>query len=235
MSAPLPEREHEHEHEHEFEAALGLPELLPKGEKILWQGSPHWRALAVHTLHVRALSFYFSVMLLWRASTLKYDGASWFAVAQSMALLLPLALIALGLLTGFAWLTSKTSVYTVTNRRVVMRIGIVLTVTFNLPHRLIESVSLRPLANETADIALLLAPTDNIAYGNLWPHARPWRLRRTEPMLRAVPDGLKVGELLASAMRASVSSSEALVGTGVRPSQVQPAYSEVRQTSALTA
>ena len=235
MSAPLPEREHEHEHEHEFEAALGLPELLPKGEKILWQGSPDWRTLAVHTMHVRALSFYFSVMLLWRACTLKYDGASWSAVAQSMALLLPLALIALGLLTGFAWLTSKTTVYTVTNRRVVMRIGIVLTVTFNLPLRLIESASLRPLAKGTADIALLLAPTDNIAYGNLWPHARPWRLRRTEPMLRAVPDGLKVGELLASAMKASISSSETFVGTGVRPSQVQPAYSEVRQTRALTA
>ncbi len=230
MSTPSPAREHEHE----FEAALGLPELLPAGEKIIWQGSPDWRTLAVQIMHVRTLSFYFAAMLLWRASTLKYDGASWFAVVQSMALLLPLALIALGLLLGFAWLTSKTSVYTVTNRRVVMRIGIVLTVTFNLPHRLIESVSLRPLAKGTADIALVLAPTDNIAYGNLWPHARPWRLRRTEPMLRAVPDGAKVGELLASAMRASISLSEPSVGSvPVRATQQHPAHGDARQGNAL--
>lgn len=230
MSTPSPVREHEHE----FEAALGLPELLPAGEKIIWQGSPDWRTLAVQIMHVRTLSFYFAAMLLWRASTLKYDDASWFAVAQSMALLLPLALIALGLLLGFAWLTSKTSVYTVTTRRVVMRIGIVLTVTFNLPYRLIESVSLRPLAKGTADIALLLAPTDIIAYGNLWPHARPWRLRRTEPMLRAVPDGAKVGELLASAMRASMSLSEPSVGSApARAKQEHPAYGDARQGNAL--
>ncbi len=230
MSTPSPVREHEHE----FEAAVGLPELLPAGEKIIWQGSPDWRTLAVQIMHVRTLSIYFAAMLLWRASTLKYDGASWFAVAQSMALLLPLALVALGLLIGFAWLTSKTSVYTVTNRRVVMRIGIVLTVTFNLPHRLIESVSLRPFAKGTADIALLLVPTDNIAYGNLWPHARPWRLRRTEPMLRAVPDGAKVGELLASAMQASLVSSESLAGTApARQKQDHPAYGDARQARAL--
>ena len=38
-SAPLAE-------EHEFEAARGLPELLPAGERVLWQGSPDWRGLA---------------------------------------------------------------------------------------------------------------------------------------------------------------------------------------------
>ena len=32
--------------EHEFEAALGLPEPLPAGETILWQGVPSWTAMA---------------------------------------------------------------------------------------------------------------------------------------------------------------------------------------------
>ena len=34
--------------EHEFEAALGLPEPLPAGETILWQGAPSWTAMAKH-------------------------------------------------------------------------------------------------------------------------------------------------------------------------------------------
>jgi hypothetical protein len=33
--------------EHEFEAQLGLPEKLPKGESILWQGAPDFKAVAL--------------------------------------------------------------------------------------------------------------------------------------------------------------------------------------------
>ena len=55
MSAPTPA------HEHEFEAAHGLPEPLPRGEHILWQGSPDWRTLAVQVMHVRTQAFYFAV------------------------------------------------------------------------------------------------------------------------------------------------------------------------------
>ena len=196
-------------HEHEFEAAHGLPELLPHGEKILWQGAPDWRTLAIQVMHVRTLAIYFAAMLLWRGGTVLNDTGSLLAALVSIAIPTPLALVALGLMTLFAWLTSRTTVYTLTNRRVVMRIGIVLSVTFNLPYRTIESVSLRTdakgekrasNANDTGDIALLLAASDKIAYANLWPHARPWRVKRPEPMLRAVPQSARVGQLLATAI-----------------------------------
>ena len=130
-------------HEHEFEAAHGLPELLPAGERILWQGSPDWRTLAIKVMHLRTLSIYFAVMLVWRSGTVLSDTGSLLAALVSIAIPAPLALVALGLMTLFAWLTSRTTVYTLTNRRVVMRIGIVLSVTFNLPYRMIEAVSLR--------------------------------------------------------------------------------------------
>ena len=139
------------------------------------------------------------------------------AALQSIALPLPLALVALGLLAMFAWLTARTAVYTLTNQRVVMRIGIVLSVTFNLPHRMIESVNIRHFSKGTGDIALLLAASDKIAYGNLWPHARPWRLKRTEPMLRAVPQAAKVGEMLASAVQAIPAATRSPNATGLQP------------------
>ena len=62
-------------HEHEWEAAPGLPEPLPKGEKILWQGAPHWWMLAVHAFHVRKVAIYFGLMLAWQAISLRADGA----------------------------------------------------------------------------------------------------------------------------------------------------------------
>ena len=49
--------------EHEFEAAPGLPEALPAGERILWQGSPDWKLLAAEAFHVRRLSLYFALMI----------------------------------------------------------------------------------------------------------------------------------------------------------------------------
>ena len=43
--------------EHEFEAVTGLPEPLPAGERVLWQGSPDWRALAREAFHLPAIAF----------------------------------------------------------------------------------------------------------------------------------------------------------------------------------
>ena len=42
--------------EHEFEAALGLPEPLPAGETILWQGAPNWIAMAKHVFRLQWLA-----------------------------------------------------------------------------------------------------------------------------------------------------------------------------------
>ena len=59
--------------EHEFEAAPGLPEALPAGERILWQGSPDWKLLAAEAFHVRRLSLYFALMIALQA-VMSWDG-----------------------------------------------------------------------------------------------------------------------------------------------------------------
>jgi hypothetical protein len=116
------------QHEHEFEASPGLPEKLPANEHILWQGAPDWWQLAVHALHVRSLAFYFAGMMAIQAAFLQADGQP---LVPSLALSAGLACLALGLLAATAWFSASTTLYTLTNRRIVMRIGIVLTLTFN--------------------------------------------------------------------------------------------------------
>ena len=186
--------------EHEFESSPGLPEPLPSGERVLWQGSPDWRALARDAMHLRGLAWYFGLLLLWRGAVSFQDTGSLGEAGRAVLWLLPLALAALAILAGIAWLASRASLYTITDRRVVMRIGIVLTITFNLPYRRIEAAGLRTLADGTGDITLLLDPSARIAYLHLWPHARPWHVRRTQPMLRAVPDAHRVSVLLSRAL-----------------------------------
>lgn len=186
--------------EHEFEAAPGLPEPLPKNERLLWQGSPDWRALAVRAFHVRKLIVYFTVILLLRGASVFSDGGSFADTAIAVLWLSPLAVIAVGIAVSLAQLSARTAVYTITDRRVVMRIGIVLTVTFNLPYRSIQNADLRlDKSDGTGDIALQLKAPDRIAYLHLWPHARPWRMARPEPMLRGLSDAAAVAKILSGA------------------------------------
>jgi hypothetical protein len=189
-------------HEHEFEAAPGLPEALPAGERIIWQGSPDWRVLAIEALHLRKAAIYFAVLLIWRMALVMAEGQPAAEYAGSLAALTSLAVLALCILAGMAWLISRTSLYTLTDRRVVMRIGVVLGITFNLPLGRIVGADIRLRADGKGDIALQLAEPEQIAYANLWPHARPWRVKRSQPMLRAIPEVQRVGAMLAKARAA---------------------------------
>lgn len=193
--------------EHEFEPMQGLPEMLPTGERVLWQGAPHWQTVARDVFHVRKFAIYFGVLLVWRALTVLSDGGTLAHAVIATLWLVPLALGAIGLLALLAWLTSRTAMYTITNQRVVMRIGIVLTITFNIPFRTIQSVGMHTHANGTCDMTLSLNDADRIAYLQLWPHVRPWQFARTEPMLRAVPDAHRVAEILTSALGGSAAAS----------------------------
>ena len=96
---------------------------------------------------------------------------------------------------------ARTTVYTITNRRVVMRVGVVLSITFNLPFAQIASAGFRA-RGKAGDIVLSLAGSDRIAYLHLWPHVRPWQLKRTQPMLRALADAKTVAQTLATALAA---------------------------------
>lgn len=192
-----------HEHEHDFEARPGLPEPLPPGEQLLWQGAPDWRLLARHAFHARTLAIYFAVILALRLVTQWAETGSGVQALLATLWLLPLAALAVGMACLMAWLASRTTVYTLTDRRVVMRVGIVLTLTFNLPFKRVESAALHRLQRQagdgSGDIALTLSAGNSIAYAHLWPHARPWKLARTQPMLRALPDAAAVAGLLTAA------------------------------------
>jgi hypothetical protein len=188
--------------EHEHEPVRGLPERLPAGERMLWQGAPNWRRIATHTLHIRAVAGYFvGVALLQAASELANGGGPAAATGAAFGALVAGAM-GCAVLAVLAVAIARTTVYTVTDRRVVMRIGVALTKALNIPYGSIASAGLRTYGDGTGDIPLQLAPPASIGYTTLWPHARPMRFSHAEPMLRGVPDAAAVARLVADGLTA---------------------------------
>jgi fumarate reductase subunit C len=184
-------------------AVRELPGSLPDGEQVLWQGAPDWRAVFRRVMHGRKLAAYFGLILALRAGFVVADGGNLTDALVAVLWLLPPVLLVLGVAALMAWLVQRTSWYTVTSRRVVMRIGIVLEITCNFPFKAIDSAGLRLYADGTGDIPLMFPDGAEIAYAHLWPHARPWHFRRTVPMLRCVPEAASVAALLARAIAAA--------------------------------
>lgn len=181
--------------EYDNEPIRGLPGELPEGERILWQGAPDWRVFTRSALFGRWIAGYFALLALWSIASGGFGGA----LASVIA-----GFVTYGLLAGFAVLVSKTTVYTITNRRVVLRIGVALNKCINLPLKLIGSADLRPLGGDHGDIALLPTQRHGLGYLMLWPHVRPFRFSKPQPMLRALPDAQEAAKILADACSAVV-------------------------------
>jgi hypothetical protein len=99
-----------------------------------------------------------------------------------------------------AWLSARATVYSITTRRIVMRFGIALPMTVNVPFAVIESAALRAHGDGTADLPVRLARGSRVGYLITWPHVRPWHFSRPEPMLRAIADGEHVAALLSAGL-----------------------------------
>jgi hypothetical protein len=187
--------------EHDFEAIRGVPGHLPEGEHILWQGAPRWITLAQQAFHIGAVAGYFGLMFAWRLIASVMAGQALPAVLRSIVLVSPIAILTVGVLAGLAWLYSRTTVYTITNKRVVIRFGVALPKAFNIPLKIVESAAVKTLANGGGDVALALKGDNKIAFAHLWPNARPWRLAKPEPTFRALADVGTAATILASAMK----------------------------------
>jgi hypothetical protein len=197
-----------------------LPEALPAGERLLWQGSPAWWPLARRAFHIRKVAIYFLALAAWRMISAGADGGSLIGVVTAGAWVLPVGIGSLGLLALLAYCSSRTTVYTITSRRLVMRVGIALPITLNIPFARIGSAAVTVDRAGNGDIPVAISGKDRIAYAVLWPHARPWRFARPEPMLRAVPQAERVARILSGALRTAAMTAPQTVESGVRAGEL---------------
>lgn len=177
----------------------GLPGHLPPGEELLWQGKPDWRRLAIEAFALKWIALWVLLFFLGRSIALT-ASESWPAALISSSPILILGVLGIGLFLLIGYFQAKTTIYTITSRRVVMKIGAALSITINVPFQKVAGANLSENRDGSGNIAIELMPESlHLSYFVLWPHARPWHMRLAQPCLRAVPDAAKVAHILAEA------------------------------------
>ena len=190
--------------------------------------------MARATFKVRWLTAYFAVIVAARlaVAVTEHQGAQ--GLVQTL-LAATLAAGCLGVLYLFAWLNARAAIYTITTRRVVLRIGVALPMTWNLPFKRIASADMTVRKEGDGDIALQLAGKDRIGWLFLWPHVQPWHFVKARPTLRTIAEPARVSALLADAVAAWASREAAPVLVASRAHDASPSPGEAAVSAAAAA
>jgi hypothetical protein len=199
----------------------GLPGQLPEGEKLLWQGRPSWKLLAVRAFHVWWVAGYFGAIVTWYTVSALANGTPLSEVAVLVPRMVGLSCVPVGALLAYCRLTQMASVYTITSRRVVLKMGLVVPVTVNIPFRWIDAAGMKIRADGSGDVVVTLTGKEKLAWFLLWPHTRPWRMARPEPMLRGLRDARDAAQILARGL-ATFAAANPAAPTAVSDNAASP-------------
>ena len=206
--------------EHEDEPVRGLPNYLPDGEQLVWRGEPDFRVMARRVFHVRSVAIYIGVLLAAHLGIQWYNGGDLVSVALGSSWMLGLGAAAVGILALLAWAYTRSTVYTLTNKRLVLRFGVALPMMVNLPLQILGSADLRRYSDGSGDIMLTLAQKKKLSYTLLWPNIKPWQFKPVVPALRCLPAVDDVAETLA---RTVENVDDAAAGTDETASAIRVA------------
>lgn len=159
-------------------------------EKVLWKGRPAFRLFARTAFHTLTLGVYFAVLVV-IAMMMGNTNAAIVSAALGAALIAILYLL--------AWLSTRSTLYILTDTRLIMRIGMAIETRINLPLKQVAAANFRARGKGHGDIAFELTGERLLSTLLLWPHVRPFHYAMPQPMLRAVPEAAHVAQMIAEA------------------------------------
>ncbi len=177
-----------------------VPGQMPDDERPLWSGGPHGALLARHALHVRKIAVYFALLLAWRLLAVWRDGFTIDAAVNAATTTALLALAVVAALRVYAWASARSTDYAITTKRLIIRTGVALPITVNVPFSKIACVDVKRRDGGGGDVEITLIDGERIGYVILWPSAKPFHPLRVRPMLRALEDVETVAATLSDAL-----------------------------------
>jgi hypothetical protein len=190
--------------EYEFEPVRGLPEIPPESEKVLWQGEPDRGGMIRRVFHARKVVIYFAILMTISAAAEMGAGSNLAQIAASVMWQFTMAVSALAVLCLLGWLYTRSTVYTITNQRLVMRFGVAIPMMINIPWSKIEAVNLRRFDDGSGDIEFTVESGKRMSYLMLWPNVKSWRFSPVTPALRSIKNADEVAARLSDLLQAKL-------------------------------
>ena len=196
-------------------AMYAMSKRLMPDERVLWESRPSWQAVARDVMYVGWLGLYVALLVIWHAADNRAAGLSPMDTLMTGVPLAVLCLLVLGGLTALSFAIARTTTYTLTTHRCILNYGVALTGSLSIPLHKLASISIAVHGDTTGDILLELKPGTKIGFLKLWPHVRPWRFGRPQPMLRGV---VAVADVAARLSEATANVSKGVVYSMPEPS-----------------
>jgi len=184
--------------EYEDEPVEGLPDYLPEGETLVWQGRPTVAAMARRVFFIPHLALYFGLLIAGHAVYRLMEGVS---AAQVMGTFVWQAGLAATVLVLLAWLArsyAASVMYTLTSERLVIRSGVALPMMVNIPIEQITAADMRVYRDGTGDIVLTPIADRKLHWVLLWPNVSAWYSRPIRPLLRGLAEPHRAADAFAA-------------------------------------
>ncbi|TAD76214.1 MAG: PH domain-containing protein [Sphingomonadales bacterium] len=187
LTAGIDHAELENDGPKAFGDRIGTP---APDEKVLWKGRPALGLLARTAFHAHKAGAYMAALSVIALITGNTTAAM--VVAG-------LGVVLVGLLYVLAWANARSTLYILTDARMIMRIGVAIETRINIPLKQVKAAHFRPRGDGHGDIAFEVAGERLLSTLLLWPHVRPFHYKMPQPMLRAVPEAAALAQMIAEA------------------------------------
>ena len=198
------------EYKTKFEAHKNILDAIPEGERILWKGKPSFWGFSWYFFGLKLLAFYLIILSVVFAARLTVTDFFTAFVVDFLPFLLS-GILTSCILMALAKIQSQSSVYIITENRVIIKSGAALSFLISMPFKKIKAVNLQKRKGSLGTISFELNSGKRVPYISCWPSVRPWRFKKTEPAFSCIENVDEVATILRKSVMAGRVSLQAPV------------------------
>ena len=205
------------EYKTKFEVHKNILDAIPEGESILWKGKPSFWGFSWYFFGLKLLAFYMIILSLVFAARLTVTDFFTAFVGDFLPFLVS-GILTSCILMALAKIQSQSSVYIITENRVIIKSGAALSFLISMPFKKIKAVNLQKRKGSLGTISFELNSGKRVPYISCWPSVRPWRFKNTEPAFSCIENVDEVATILRkSVMAGRVSLQAPVINSEFKP------------------
>ena len=183
------------EYKTKFETPKNILDAIPNGESILWKGRPSLWGFSWNLFGLKWITLYLSILSI--VSVARFFASDFYTAFYVDFLPFFLSgIFASIILIGLAATQTYSTVYIITENRVIIKTGAALSFLISMPFKKIKEVNLQKRGASIGTISFELLSEKRVPYISCWPSVRPWKFKRTQPAFSCIGSVDEVATIL---------------------------------------